>query len=217
MGRSAHCAGPPGPAQLCSLPRRWERVRTKRVRSVAVAAVVAAGLAVVVSACGGGGGGGGSSSSTTSAQGKTFSVLKAVWGTTDYMDPGLSYRLASWQLFQDVYLGLVVKAHVSCQTDNCAKIQPGLATTTGTVTNGGKDYKCTLRKGIKYSNGEPVKASDFKATIIRDFKLNSPGIGFFSNIVGVDACEGNPTKCSDVSGIVTNDAAGTIEIKLKAP
>ncbi len=194
-------------------------MRTKRVRSVAIAAVVAAGLALVVSACGGGGGGGGggSNSTTSSASGKTFPVLKAVWGTTDYMDPGLSYRLESWQLFQDVYLGLVVKAHVSCQTGNCAKIEPGLATTIGDVTNGGKDYKFTLRKGLKYSDGTPVKASDFKSTIIRDFKLNSPGIGFFSNIVGVDACEANPTKCSDISGIVTDDSAGTIEIKLKTP
>jgi peptide/nickel transport system substrate-binding protein len=190
-------------------------VRSKRT-SVAIAAVVAAGLALVVSACGGGGSSGSSSSSSASA-GKTFPTLKVVWGTTDYFDPGLSYRLASWQLFQDIYLGLVVKAHVSCQTDNCTKIEPGLATTTGTVTDGGKDYKFTLRKGIKYSNGEPVKASDFKATIIRDFKLNSPGIGFFSNIVGVDACEGNPTKCSDIPGIVTDDKAGTIEIKLKSP
>jgi peptide/nickel transport system substrate-binding protein len=192
-------------------------VRTKRGRSVAIAAVVAAGLALVVSACGGSGGGSSNTSSSSAPAGKTFPVLKAVWGTTDYLDPGLSYRLESWQLFQDVYLGLVVKAHVSCQTDNCAKIEPGLATTTGTITNGGKDYKFTLRKGLKYSNGQPVKASDFKATIIRDFKLNSPGIGFFSNIVGVDACEKNPTKCSDISGIITNDAAGTIEIQLKAP
>ena len=191
-------------------------MRTKRVRSVAVAAVVAAGLALVVSACGGGGGGGNNTTAPPAA-GKTFPVLKAVMGTTDYFDPGLSYRLESWQVFQDVYLGLVYKAHVSCQTDNCAKIEPGLATTIGTVTNGGKDYKFTLRKGIKYSNGEPVKASDFKATIIRDFKLNSPGIGFFSNIVGVDACEGNPGKCSEISGIVVNDAAGTVEIKLKTP
>src|SRR5207249_579446 len=45
----------------------------------------------------------------------------------------------------------------------------------------------------------------------------SPGIGFLSNIVGVDGCEANPTKCSDISGIVTDDKAGTIEIKLKAP
>jgi peptide/nickel transport system substrate-binding protein len=169
-----------------------------------------------VSACGGGG----SSGTTTTVQsgsGKTFALLKVVNGTTDYLDPGLSYRLESWQLFQDTYLGLVVKAHVSCQTQNCTKILPGLATTTGTVTNGGKDYKFTLRSGLKYSNGEPVKASDFKSTIIRDFVLNSPGIGFFSNIVGIDACEANPTKCKDISGIVTDDNAGTVEIKLKQP
>jgi peptide/nickel transport system substrate-binding protein len=169
-----------------------------------------------VSACGGGG----SSGTTTTVQsgsGKTFALLKVVNGTTDYLDPGLSYRLESWQLFQDTYLGLVVKAHVSCQTQNCTKILPGLATTTGTVTNGGKNYKFTLRSGLKYSNGEPVKASDFKSTIIRDFVLNSPGIGFFSNIVGIDACEANPTKCKDISGIVTDDNAGTVEIKLKQP
>ncbi|HEV8105849.1 MAG TPA: ABC transporter substrate-binding protein [Gaiellaceae bacterium] len=191
-------------------------MRTKRGRSVAFAAVVAAGLALVVSACGGGG----SSGTTTTVQsgsGKTFALLKVVNGTTDYLDPGLSYRLESWQLFQDTYLGLVVKAHVSCQTQNCTKILPGLATTTGTVTNGGKNYKFTLRSGLKYSNGEPVKASDFKSTIIRDFVLNSPGIGFFSNIVGIDACEANPTKCKDISGIVTDDNAGTVEIKLKQP
>ncbi len=191
-------------------------MRTKRGRSVAFAAVVAAGLALVVSACGGGGGGG-SSTTVQSGSGKTFALLKVVNGTTDYLDPGLSYRLESWQLFQDTYLGLVVKAHVSCGKDDCTKILPGLATTIGTVTNGAKDYKFTLRSGLKYSNGEPIKASDFKKTIIRDFVLNSPGIGFFSNIVGVDACEANPTKCSDISGIVTDDTAGTVEIKLKEP
>jgi peptide/nickel transport system substrate-binding protein len=193
-------------------------VRRKRGRSVVLAAVVAAGLALVVSACGGGGGGGGNSTQSTSApSGKTFPVLKVVWGTTDYMDPGLSYRLESWQLFQDIYLGLVVKAHVSCQTGNCAAIKPGLATTIGTVTQGGKDYKFTLRSGMKYSDGEPIKASDFKNSIIRDFLLHSPGIGFYSNIVGIDACEADPSKCSNISGIITNDKAGTIEIKLKEP
>ena len=195
-------------------------MRKKPGRSVALAAIVAVGLALVVSACGGGGGGSGGSTTTTSTtatSGKTFPVLKVVWGTTDYMDPGLSYRLESWQLFQDIYLGLVMKAHVSCQTGNCTKILPALATTTGTVTDGGRDYTFTLRKGLKYSDGTPIKASDFKYTIIRDFRLNSPGIGFYSNIVGVDACEKNPTKCSDISGIVTDDKTGTVEIKLKEP
>ncbi len=179
-----------------------------------LAAVVATGLALVVSACGGSGGGG---SSTPTATGKTFPSLKVVWGTTDYMDPGLSYRLESWQIFQDVYMGLVVKAHVSCQTGNCAEILPGLATALPTVNKAGTDYKFTLRSGLKYSNGDPITASDFKNTIVRDFKLNSPGIGFYGNIVGIDACEGNPGKCTakSISGIITDDNAGTIEIKLK--
>ena len=126
--------------------------------------------------------------------------MNVVWGTTDYMDPGLSYRLESWQLFQDTYLGLVYKAHVSCLTGNCTKIMPGLATTIGTVTNGAKTYKFTLRKGLKYSNGEPIKASDFTHTIIRDFNLNSPGIGFFSNIVGIDPLRGEPDEVQEHLG-----------------
>jgi peptide/nickel transport system substrate-binding protein len=194
----------------------WER--TERTRSVATVAAVAAALALVASSCGSGSGGGTSATTVKSATaGKTFGLLKIVQGTPDYLDPGLSYLLASWQVFQDVYLGLVVKAHVSCQTSNCTTILPGLATTTGTVTNGGRDYKFTLRKGLKYSNGEPVKASDFKATIVRDFRLNSPGIGFFRNIIGADSCEASPTLCKDISGIKTDDSAGTVEIDLKQP
>jgi peptide/nickel transport system substrate-binding protein len=186
------------------------------VRSVAVAAVVAAGLALVVSACGGSGG---SSGTTTSAtQGKTFPELKVVWGTTDYMDPGLSYRLESWQIFQDVYLGLLAKRYGTCGVGaGCTKIIPALAQSLPKSNGDGTDLKFTLRKGLKYSNGEAVKASDFKNSIIRDFKLNSPGIGFFSNIVGSDACEGNPGKCSEISGIIVDDKAGTVEIKLDQP
>jgi peptide/nickel transport system substrate-binding protein len=192
-------------------------LRTKRVRSVAVAAVVAAGLVLVVSACGGGGGSN-DTTSTASTQGKTFPQLKVVWGTTDYMDPGLSYRLESWQIFQDVYLGLVAKNPQTCGVGvGCTKIIPAIAEAMPKSNSDGTDLKFTLRKGLKFSNGEPIKASDFKNSIIRDFKLNSPGIGFFSNIEGSDACEASPTKCSEISGIVVDDKAGTVEIKLKEP
>jgi peptide/nickel transport system substrate-binding protein len=190
-------------------------VRTKRVKSVAVAAVVAAGLALVVSACGGGGG---SSTTTSASQGKTFPELKVVWGTTDYMDPGLSYRLESWQLFQDVYLGLLAKRYGTCGVGaGCTQIIPAIAQSLPKTNSDGTDLKFTLRKGLKYSDGQTVKASDFKNTIIRDFRLNSPGIGFFSNIVGISSCEANPTKCSNISGIIVDDSAGTVEIKLQKP
>jgi peptide/nickel transport system substrate-binding protein len=134
------------------------------------------------------------------------------------MDPGLSYRLESWQIFQDVYLGLLAKRYGTCGVGaGCTKIIPALAQSLPKSNGDGTDLKFTLRKGLKYSNGEAVKASDFKNSIIRDFKLNSPGIGFFSNIVGSDACEGNPGKCSEISGIIVDDKAGTVEIKLDQP
>src|SRR5436190_5150077 len=122
----------------------------KRWSSVGGAAAVVMALALVATGCGGGKK---KSASTPSTSGKTFPQLKVVWGTTDYMDPGLSYRLESWQLFQDVYIGLVVKAHEACP-GACTKILPGLAESMPTSNADGTEYKFTLRKGLKYSNGE---------------------------------------------------------------
>jgi peptide/nickel transport system substrate-binding protein len=182
----------------------------KRWISILGAAAVLVALALVAAGCGSK-----KKSSAPSTSGKTFATLKVVWGDTDYMDPGLSYRLESWQLFQNIYEGLVGQKHAAGAAS--ADIIPVLAQSMPTVNSDGTDYKFTLRKGLKYSNGKPVKASDFPASIVRDFNLNSPGIGFYSNIVGADACEKNPTSCKSISGIVADDAAGTVEIKLSQP
>jgi peptide/nickel transport system substrate-binding protein len=186
----------------------------KRWRWIAGAASFVVVLALIGAGCGGGGNKK-SSGGAPSTSGKTFASLKVVWGDTDYMDPGLSYRLESWQLFQNIYEGLVGQKHAGGA--DAAKVVPVLATSMPTVNSAGTNYKFTLRKGIKYSNGKPLKASDFASTIVRDFNMNSPGIGFYSNIVGSDGCEKDPTKCKSISGIVTDDTAGTVEIKLKKP
>jgi peptide/nickel transport system substrate-binding protein len=183
-------------------------------RSVILSLVAVFALVLVAAGCGGGKKKS-SAGGTGSTSGKTFATLKVVWGDTDYMDPGLSYRLESWQLFQNIYEGLVGQKHAGGAA--AADVVPVLAESMPTVTAGGKNYKFTLRKGIKFSNGKPLKASDFAATIVRDFNMNSPGIGFYSNIVGADGCEKNPTTCKSISGIVSDDSAGTVEIKLKKP
>jgi len=61
-----------------------------------------------------------------------------------------------------------------------------------------------------------VKATDFPATIERDYKIDSPGVGFFGNIVGADAFSKHP-KSGHISGITANDTTGKITIKLNAP
>ena len=64
-----------------------------------------------------------------------------------------------------------------------ATLVPYLAKAMPTISSDGKTYTMTLRSGLKYSDGTPVKASDFKNAIERDYKIDSPGVGFFSNIV----------------------------------
>ena len=148
----------------------------KRWSSVLGAAALITALAMVAAGCGSSKkSASGSTASTSSTSGKTFSTLHVVWGDTDYMDPGLSYRLESWQLFQNIYEGLVSQKHAAGAAS--ADIVPTLAASMPTVNANGTNYKFTLRKGLKYSNGAPIKASDFPATIVRDFKHELAGRG----------------------------------------
>jgi peptide/nickel transport system substrate-binding protein len=131
----------------------------------------------------------------------------------DFLDPGLSYTVEGWSIMWNVYLPLLGYKHVG--GPDGATIVPYLAKALPTVSSDGKTYTLTLRKGLKYSDGTPVKATDFRATIERDFKVDSPGVGFFGNIVGADTF--SKTKKGHITGITANDATGKITIKLNEP
>jgi len=188
---------------------------------VSTAVLAALGLTLVAAGCGGGSkspsAGGNStttSGGTSSSSGKTFANFRIAYDQgIDFLDPGLSYTVEGWGIMWNVYLPLLGYKHVN--GPDGATLVPYLAQDMPTVTNGGKTYEFTLRKGLKYSDGTAVKASDFKATIERDFKIDSPGVGFFGNIVGAD--QFGKTKKGDISGIQTDDATGKITINLMAP
>jgi peptide/nickel transport system substrate-binding protein len=181
-----------------------------------LAALVVAALALVVSACGGGGGAKTTTTggTTTTPSGNTFANFRIAYDTgIDFLDPALSYTVQGWSIMWNVYLPLLGYKHVN--GPDGATLVPYLAQSLPTVTNGGKTYTFTLRKGLKYSDGTPIKASDFKSTIERDFQADSPGVGFFEGIVG--AAQYGKTKKGDISGITTDDATGKITINLTAP
>ena len=90
----------------------------------------------------------------------------------DYLDPALSYTAEGWTAMYDTYIPLLTYAHANGAAGS--KVVPGLAESLPKISNGGKTYTLTLRKGLKYSDGTPVKASDFTSTVERMFKLNSP-------------------------------------------
>ena len=186
-----------------------------------VAATFSVALALVAAGCGGGSSNSGnnnsstsSSGTTTSSTGKTFPNFRIAYDTgIDFLDPSLSYTVQGWSIMWNVYLPLLGYKHVN--GPDGATLVPYLAQSLPKVSSDGKTYTFTLRKGLKYSNGTPVKASDFPATIERDYAVNSPGVGFFGNIVWTDQIA--KTGKGTISGIVANDKTGTITIHLKQP
>ena len=131
----------------------------------------------------------------------------------DYLDPALSYTAEGWTAMYDTYIPLLTYAHANGAAGS--KVIPGLAESLPKITNGGKTYTLTLRKGLKYSDGTPVKASDFTYAVERMFKLNSPGTPFYTDIVGAE--EFAKTKSGGIPGIKTDDKTGKIVIDLVKP
>ncbi len=135
---------------------------------------------------------------------------------TDYLDPGLSDTAEGWGVMWNVYLPLLGYRHRNGEAG--AKLVPYLATALPRISRDRKSYTLTLRKHLKYSDGSSVKASDFKATIERDFLLDSAGAAFFRNIVGAKEFAKSPQRLKGgIRGILVDDATGTIEIRLTEP
>jgi peptide/nickel transport system substrate-binding protein len=177
---------------------------------VAACALAALGL----SACGGGGGSSTGESSTTGSAGSEGGTLLGAYASfPDYLDPALSHTLEGWTATYDTYIPLLTYAHESGQAGS--KVIPGLAEALPKISADGKTYELTLRKGLKYSNGEPVVASDFTHSLERAFILNSGGSPFYEGIVG--AAKFLKTKQGGIPGVETDDKTGKITIHLENP
>jgi peptide/nickel transport system substrate-binding protein len=174
----------------------------------------AAAIVALVGAAGCGGSSGSSSSSSTQAagaqKGGTLTILaNAGFGVAD---PAQNYTLQEWSLLIDTHDGLSQFQRVAGPAGT--KLVPDLATSLPEPTNGGKTYVFHIRKGIKFSNGQTMKPSDFVATFERQFTVPGP-TGFYSGIVGADKCSAK--SCDLSQGAVADDSAYTLTINLTAP
>jgi YVTN family beta-propeller protein len=109
--------------------------------------------------------------------------------------------------------GLVTVAHTGGPEG--ARLVPDLAVAIPEPTDGGLTYTFRLRPGIRYSDGRPVRAGDFRRELERVFRLGSPGSVYFADLVGAGAC--NRRECDLVRGVVADDAARTVTFHLRAP
>ena len=159
--------------------------RSTGVRLVALGGI----LALATTACGGSSGGGtkGTSSDKNTAAGGsiTFSVDNNAKGpaydvpghTTggivhdledsdfSHLDPARIYVNNNQSLAEMVERQLTTYI----EKDGKTTLVGDLATNTGETSDGGKTWKYTLRPGVKFDDGNPVKPSDIKYAVERGF------------------------------------------------
>jgi peptide/nickel transport system substrate-binding protein len=151
------------------------------------------------------------SSSAETADGGTLTGTYASF--PESLDPGLSFSLEGATALQNVYIPLLTYAHANCAAGT--KLIPGLAEGLPQIDQGGKRYTLFLRRGLQYSDGTPVEASDFRFVVERLFRINSAGSTFFTGIVGAEQFA--KTKKGGIAGIETDDRSGKIVIHLTQP
>jgi peptide/nickel transport system substrate-binding protein len=178
-----------------------------KLRSALVVCVLTATGGIGLAACG--------SDDSGSGSGKTGDEAKIGSVLPDTYDPVLLQTNQGNQALQLVYTSLVTYNHEEGVAGN--ELIPGVAEALPEISADKKTYKFKLRSGLKYSDGSPVKASDFEHTIKRLTYLGGPYSSFVSGIVGVPEYAKAKKANGDISGITTNDATGDITIELSAP
>src|SRR5215211_7130637 len=170
----------------------------------------------VVGACGGdddddggatGGGGG--------AAKNGGSITVAETSQPDFLDPALSYTVNGWEPLSVVYTPLI--AYKRAEGQEGAELIGGLAEDLPKVSKDGLTYELQLRKGLKYSDGSPVKASDFEHSIKRVLNLESGGSAFYLVIDGAQEYIDAGKPDADIKGIEADDKTGKITIHLSEP
>jgi peptide/nickel transport system substrate-binding protein len=90
-----------------------------------------------------------------------------------------------------------------------------LAVRVPTSSDRGKTYIFQLRRGIHYSNGRPVRASDFRYSLERLLTVNRDALGVYRGIVAAANCAAR--HCNLSTGIEVDDRASTVTIHLRTP
>jgi peptide/nickel transport system substrate-binding protein len=138
------------------------------------------------------------------------------------IDPqsGAAWLAQPWATFAMTNDGLLSLKRAAGPEGNT--VVADLAEFIPTPTDGGRTYTFQLRRGVRYSTGALVRASDVRYAIERSFTVNPAptdfdlGGIFFSDIVGAKGCD-HRVRCDLSGGIVTDDQTGRITFHLQHP
>jgi len=118
----------------------------------------------------------------------------------DYLDPGLAYLTASWEILSAVNNGLL--SYRRAGGAEGLELIPDLAAAMPEISPDGRRYTFVVRAGARFGPplGREVTAADLKYSLERLFRLNSPGVGFYTNIVGARSMSRDEIEGIKISG-----------------
>jgi peptide/nickel transport system substrate-binding protein len=126
-------------------------------------------------------------------------------------DPQVNVTSQYWQLYQVTQDGLTAFRKSSGPAAN--SLVPDLAVTLPRTGDGGRTWTLTLRTGVHYSNGAPVRPGDVRFTFERLFKVHGPTAEpLYGAIDGAEACLQNPATCSLARGITASGRTITFHL-----
>ena len=139
------------------------------------------------------------------------------YAVIDTIDPAAS---TSWNVPPPQGLGLtndglVTLDHVA--GPDGSRLVPDLALGLPIPDDGGRTYRFTLRPGIRYSNGAPLRPNDVTHSFERLFAIGSSGAPLYAAILGAAPCIRTPSRCDLSEGIVADDRTGTVTFHLTRP
>nr|WSX73911.1 ABC transporter substrate-binding protein [Streptomyces sp. NBC_00899]WSX80024.1 ABC transporter substrate-binding protein [Streptomyces sp. NBC_00899] len=154
---------------------------------------------------------------------KTGGTLQLAASTTEegMLDPARTYSQPSWNL-QRLYLRKLVD-YAPMPGPAGRKLMPDLATDTGRVSSDGYTWTFTLKSGLTYEDGSPIRSQDIKYGIERTFDRTEFGTGpsYFADLLDQGQNYQGPYKDTDpdklgLRSIATPDAS-TIVFTLSKP
>jgi peptide/nickel transport system substrate-binding protein len=98
------------------------------------------------------------------------------------------------------------------------KVVPGVARSLPDVSEDELTWKLTIRPGLSYSDGRPLRARDFERGIARSLRLD-PGRALkrFGSIVGAREFALGRGRSADIAGITTDESTGEVQLELDEP
>ncbi|MEU1259310.1 ABC transporter substrate-binding protein [Streptomyces chartreusis] len=137
----------------------------------------------------------------------TTDAVTASKGAPAPLDPAFAYDVGTWNILRQTVQTLLI------QPRGEGEPVPEAAESCGFTDSGNERYACTLRKDLKFANGDPVTASDVKYSIDRARALKADS-GVFALLSTIDTVESQGDS-KVIFHLKTADA--TFPFKLSTP